>query len=38
MEDMKHKFSDLIKKYDYVVVTQDHQWDYYPNCYKPNNF
>lgn len=38
MEEMKQTFSDVVKKYDYIIVTKDHQWDYYPDCYKPNSF
>jgi len=38
MGEMKQKFSDVVKKYDYIIITKDHQWDYHPGCYKPNNF
>lgn len=36
MEELKHKFSDVVKKYEYVIITKDHQWDYYPGCNKSN--
>jgi DNA-binding Lrp family transcriptional regulator len=38
MEEMKDRFPDVVKKHEYVVVTKDHQWDYYPDCHKPNSF
>lgn len=37
MEEIKHEFPDVVRKYDYVVITKDRQWNFYPNCYKPNS-
>ncbi len=33
MLDIRDKFSDIIKSYDYVVVTSDDKLDYYPGAY-----
>lgn len=33
MLDIRDKFSDIIRSYDYVVVTSDDKLDYYPGAY-----
>ncbi|MEK6974366.1 MAG: Lrp/AsnC family transcriptional regulator [Nanoarchaeota archaeon] len=31
--DIRDKFSDIIKNYDFVIVTNEDKLDYYPGCY-----
>ena len=33
MLDLRDKFSDIIKHYDFVIVMNEDKLDYYPGCY-----
>jgi DNA-binding Lrp family transcriptional regulator len=37
MLDMRDKFADIIKHYEFVIIMNEDKLDYYPGCYPPFN-
>ncbi|MFH1917268.1 MAG: Lrp/AsnC family transcriptional regulator [Nanoarchaeota archaeon] len=37
MLDIRDKFSDIIKHYDFVIIMNEDKLDYYPGCYPQEN-